>query len=101
MDTFLLVLKYFAIILGLIILTFIVLVSLPNSKTRKSLLKIFATTSFIITIISALYVISPIDLIPDFIPAAGQNDDLVAAVSALATAISGYVSWQKSKEKLS
>lgn len=88
-----------AVLIGVIIIIFLVLLSLPKSKLRQSIMKIYAVISFVIAISSAIYVVSPIDIIPDFIPVAGQSDDIVAVVSALATAVSGYVALQKSKEK--
>lgn len=95
------ILKYLLIIFAVIILAFVVLLLMPNSKLRKKLFKAYYFVSFIIAIISAIYIVSPIDAVPDIIPVAGQSDDLIAAISALATAISGYVAWQKSKEKIS
>lgn len=100
MDIFLDFLKIIAIIIGAIIVIFLILLSLPNSKLRQSILKIYSIVSYIVAIVSAIYVISPIDAIPDFIPVAGQSDDLVAVISTLATAISGYVSWKKSKKEI-
>lgn len=99
METLLNLLKFMAVLIGVIIIIFLVLLSLPKSKLRQSIMKIYAVISFVIAISSAIYVVSPIDIIPDFIPVAGQSDDIVAVVSALATAVSGYVALQKSKEK--
>lgn len=99
MEAFFDFLKVAAIVIGALIVIFLVLLSLPKSKLRRSIFKIYSIITFFIAVISAIYIISPVDLVPDFIPVAGQGDDLAAAISALATAISGYVAWQKSKEK--
>jgi len=100
MEEFFNFLKFVAVVIGVLIVIFLILLSLPNSKLRQTILKTYSIISFIVTAISAIYIISPIDLVPDFIPVGGQADDFAAAITALATAISGYVSWQKSKEKI-
>ena len=59
---------------------FVVLLALPGSRLRDfcvEVMKRFGATGA-----AAVYFISPIDLIPDFIPVLGQLDDL--AVLALA-----------------
>lgn len=43
----------------------------------------------IVLILALLYIISPIDLIPDFIPVAGWADDLVVGLGAGAAALAG------------
>jgi len=91
-------LKFLAILIAVLIVIFLVLLALPKSKLRQSILKIYSIVSLIATILSVGYIISPIDIVPDIIPVAGQGDDLIAAISALATAITGYVAWQKSKK---
>jgi uncharacterized membrane protein YkvA (DUF1232 family) len=42
----------------------------------------------IILILALLYIVSPIDLIPDFIPVAGWADDLLVGLGAGAAALS-------------
>ena len=98
MDAFFDFLKVVAVVIGILILVFIVLLSLPNSKLRDSLTKIYSISSFAVTIISAIYVLSPLDLIPDIIPVAGQGDDLVAIITGIVSAITGYLTWKKSKK---
>ena len=39
--------------------------------------------TWVIILLAAIYVISPIDIIPDFIPIAGQADDLAVIVAAI------------------
>lgn len=99
MDAFFSFLKFIAVIIGVLIVIFLVLLSLPNSKLRQSVMKIYSIISLVATIFSALYIISPIDAIPDFIPVAGQSDDLVALITAIATASTSYFSWQASKKR--
>ena len=42
----------------------------------------------VVIILALLYIISPIDLIPDFIPVVGWADDLAVGVGAGAAALS-------------
>ena len=45
--------------------------------------------SMIIVLLSALYIISPIDIIPDFIPFLGWCDDLVVLLIGLGAFLKG------------
>lgn len=101
MDQILNFLKFMAILIAVLIVFFLVLLALPKSRLRQAILKIYSIVSLITAILSVIYIISPIDIIPDFIPVVGQSDDLVAVIGALATSITSYISWQKSKEKTS
>ena len=99
MDAFWDFLKVIVICITALLAIFFILLALPNSKLRQSIFKTYSIASLIATIISVVYIVNPVDIVPDVIPVAGQSDDLIAAISAIATAISGYVAWQKSKEK--
>ena len=49
-----------------------------------------------------IYVVSPIDAVPDFIPVAGWLDDgavVAAAIGALGTVIASYLDYKKEKER--
>jgi len=46
----------------------------------------------IVFVLAVAYVIWPIDLIPDFIPVAGQFDDLIAGAMGLASLVGGAFS---------
>jgi len=100
MDEFWGFLKIFVIAVAIIIIVFIVLLSLPRSPLRKLLLKIFGISNYAIAAMLVIYIISPIDLVPDFLPVAGQVDDIAALLSAIATATTAWVSLKNSVEKI-
>lgn len=52
-----------------------------------------------VIILALLYILSPIDLIPDFIPFLGWVDDLGVAGLALRRLIK-FALWQRSKKQL-
>jgi uncharacterized membrane protein YkvA (DUF1232 family) len=59
-------------------------------STNKDTKCLGAPLTCILTILFILYVISPIDLIPDFIPIIGWIDDLLA-ILAIVGVNSGYL----------
>jgi hypothetical protein len=74
------------IITGLVL----ILLSLPRSRLQEFLLKIFSGIFFTIAGFFTLYIISPIDFIPDFIPLLGQIDDIAASIAVVLNAIAGF-----------
>jgi len=70
-----------------LIAIFFVLLSLPKSRLRSFVLEImgwFGVAG------SAVSVVSPIDMVPDFIPVLGQLDDVGMIIAGIASAIMAY-----------
>jgi uncharacterized membrane protein YkvA (DUF1232 family) len=93
-------LKLIVLMVTLFGVTFMVLLSLKESRLRGIVLKTFAWFLYSVTGLLALYIISPVDLIPDVIPVLGQMDDGVAAVSAILTGLSGLIAMTQGNKSL-
>ncbi len=57
----------------------------PAARPRRRSMSVF--WFWLIVILAVLYVISPIDIVPDFIPIAGWIDDVVVALTAIGVAL--------------
>jgi len=91
MDSFWEFLK-FAFLCGTIFWgLFLILLSLPGSRLRQISLRIYNITCYTITILLGLYIISPVDLIPDVIVGLGQIDDAAGLITAFFTGITGLI----------
>ena len=71
----------------------LILLVLPGSRLRKA----FATLFFVITGILGIYVVSPIDFIPDMVPLLGQVDDVLATILAIINGIAGMLLYLKGR----
>ena len=76
---------------------FMILLALPQSRLRYYVLRGLGVVFFTLTGLLALYIISPIDALPDVIPLLGQIDDGGALIGALITGLSGAVAWWNSR----
>jgi uncharacterized membrane protein YkvA (DUF1232 family) len=81
-----------AVLFGLLL----ILLAIPGSRLRK----VLATVFFSIAGLLGVYVISPLDFIPDIIPVLGQMDDLLASVLAIISAIGGVLFYLNGRKSL-
>ena len=71
----------------------LILLILPGSRLRKA----FSTLFFAIAGLLGIYVVSPLDFIPDIIPLLGQSDDALATVLAIVNGIAGILLYLKGR----
>ena len=74
MEAFFEFLGVVAVCVAAIVIAFGILVALPRSPMRDFLLRLSGRLGA--TAAAGVYALSPIDAIPDFIPALGQADDI-------------------------
>ena len=87
MESFLDIAKIVAIVGAILIVLVLILLAIPGSRLRKA----FSTMYFIVAALLGVYVVSPIDIIPDVIPVLGLSDDAVASVVAVANVVAGII----------
>ena len=83
-----------ALIIGAVLTVIVlILLVLPGSRLRKA----FSTLFFAIAGVLGIYVVSPLDFIPDIIPLLGQSDDALATILAIVNGIAGILLYLKDR----
>lgn len=83
-----------ALIVGAVLTVIVlILLVLPGSRLRKAFAKLF----FAIAGILGVYIVSPMDFIPDIVPLLGQLDDTLATVLAIVNGIAGILLYLKGR----
>jgi len=75
-----------------VILVVIVFLSLPKSRLRALTLTIVGWLLKAASLLCLVYIVSPIDLIPDAIPVLGISDDAFALIVGALSGIGGLTS---------
>ena len=91
MESFWDIAKIVAIVGAVLLVLVLILVAIPGSRLRK----VFSAIYFIVAGLLGVYIVSPIDFIPDFIPLLGLSDDAAASVIAVANAVAGIILYLK------
>lgn len=91
MDNLMDWIKVAAIAAGIVIVLLIILLSLPNSRLRKWLLKIVGSLLVAVMVLAIVYIASPVDALPDVIPLLGQMDDIGALIVGVVNLAGGLI----------
>jgi uncharacterized membrane protein YkvA (DUF1232 family) len=79
---------------SLLVAVFLVLLALPQSKLRDVCMPI---VGWGLTALSVLYIVSPLDFLPDVIPVLGWGDDAAAAILGIVSACSAIEAQKRNR----
>jgi uncharacterized membrane protein YkvA (DUF1232 family) len=79
----------------LLLTVFLVLLALPKSKLRDLVMPF---VGWGVAALSAMWIVSPLDPMPDVIPVLGFADDLVMLAIAIGSAMSASSAWKRLKQ---
>jgi uncharacterized membrane protein YkvA (DUF1232 family) len=80
---------------GILALAFLVLLAMPQSRLREIVLPF---VGWAVAALSVAYIISPIDVVPDFLVGIGWVDDLVALAVAIGSAVTAINAGKSQKQ---
>lgn len=83
-----------------VLIAFLALLAWPDSRLRGVFMQVAGWLINGIAALCLIYVISPLDIVPDAIPVAGQIDDLGALVLMVGSLVTGYKSIQAGRKSL-
>lgn len=87
--------RLMAVLAGVLLLAFLVLLALPQSKL-KEIVQPFV--GWAIAALSLAYIASPLDILPDLIPVIGWTDDAAALVMGVASAVTAVSAGKAAKQ---
>jgi uncharacterized membrane protein YkvA (DUF1232 family) len=80
---------------GMLMLAFLVLLAMPQSRLREIVMPF---VGWAVCALSVAYVVSPIDLVPDFFVGVGWVDDLVALAVAITSGMAAINAGKSHKQ---
>ena len=80
---------------GVLLLAFLVLLAMPQSRLREIVLPF---VGWAVCALSVAFIAMPLDLVPDFIPFVGWTDDLVALAVAIGSAVTAINAGKERKQ---
>lgn len=100
MNEFFSFLKVSVLAFGAVFIAFLALLAWPDSRLRGVFLQVAGWLINGIAALCLIYVVSPLDIIPDAIPVAGQLDDLGALVLMIGSLVTGFTSIRAGRKSL-
>lgn len=100
MDAFFNLVSTMVISGAIVFVIFLVLLAWPGSRVAGICLYLIGGLLRIVALLGVLYIISPIDLIPDFLGPVGWVDDAAVLVGTIVSWIASYLPLSAAEEKL-